>query len=81
MKNGFKLISIVLLYSCISACTKNDQIYDGFLQGIYKISNQSHEAKYLENSPAIDKNPPTYYQYKKEREEMLNGSEKSDFQQ
>lgn len=81
MKNGLKLIAIVLLYSCISACTKNDQIYDGFLQGIYEISNQSHEARYSENTPAFDENPPTYYQYKNEREEMLNGSEKSGFQQ
>ncbi len=81
MKNRLKLIVIVLLYFCISACTKTDQINDGFLQGIYDISNQSYEARETENTQILDEKPPTYYQYKKEREKILSDSKRSDPQQ
>ncbi len=77
MKSELKVITMVLLFGCISACTKSNQIYDGFLQGIYNISNQSHQLRYPENSRAPDENALPYILYKKEREGLLNSPSRS----
>ncbi len=81
MKNRSGLTVIVLLYFCIAACTKKDQINDGLLQGIYDISNRSYEARKAENTQIADEKAPTYYQYKKEREKILHESRRSGRQQ
>ena len=71
------LLFLVLL----SACGKNGKIYEGVSQGMYNASNQVQQMKNLNTSPSQENEPLTYEQYKRERQEMLQGKESSRAQQ
>jgi hypothetical protein len=74
MKSGLKLIIIVILLSFMSACARNDSLYQGFCRGIYEGSQQYQDSK---SHPAAQ-NPEeklTYDEYEKQREERLSGDE------
>lgn len=57
----------------LSACANKSKIYDGICQGIYDLSNQNQEMKSPEaaRQRPPGKEPLTYEQYQKERQEML----------
>jgi hypothetical protein len=72
MKLSLKLIFVILLIIGLSACLKKENVY----QGIYDVSNQFQKSNpdgtnNLGVVTSPDKEPPSYQQYKKEREVIL----------
>lgn len=65
----------IILLGWVSACTDNDRIYENIYQGVYESSNQVQEMKNTDPLPSQEKKPPTYEQYKRERNEILKDEE------
>jgi len=62
---------LLLLPVWFSACADKDKIREGIYRGVYEGSLQTQERKDTETLPSQKKEPLTYEQYKKERDEMI----------
>jgi hypothetical protein len=56
--------------TCLPGCTGKEGIYDGICHGIYDSLILAEQNKDPESVPPPGKEPPTYEQYKREREGM-----------
>lgn len=61
------------------ACTCKEDIYDGVCHGLYDSLILAQQNKDPESVPPPGKEPPTYEQYKREREEMMKGHEEASY--
>jgi len=68
MKNLFQFLIIILFGILLSSCTHMESIYEGMYNGFNQISDMEND----ETSTLSDKRHPTYQQYKKERQEILD---------
>jgi uncharacterized lipoprotein len=79
LKKAWILLIGLLLIGGLSACANKSKIYDDACHGIYEGSKQIQEMKNPEvvRQRQQGEEPPTYEQYKNERQEMLKGNENS----
>jgi hypothetical protein len=67
---------------CSFSCADKEQVRDNVFRGIYQGSNSEHEMKRTHDpSLSTEEKPPTYDQYKKERQKILQTQDKTDEQQ
>jgi hypothetical protein len=77
LKTVLMLLTALLLMVCLSACANNNTILKGICQGIYNSSNQVSEMKEPKDKLQTEKEPISYDQYIRERQEMLKDQENS----
>ena len=70
-----RILIVMCFMFCLSSCAKSGKVYDGFLRGMYEGANQTQEMQRKDLIPPPGKEPPTYDQYEKERQEMLKTDE------
>lgn len=63
--------------TCISSCSNNEKLRDGFFRGMYEGSNHAQKMKHADQPLPPDEKPLTYDQYKRERQEIIS-NHKSD---
>ena len=81
MKSILRSSIIICFIVCICSCVKNEKAHEGFFRGMYEGSNQIQKMKNADEPPFPGKEPPTYDQYKRERQEMLTDHESNQPQQ
>lgn len=75
MKSGLKLMIIVILLSCMSACAQDEPFYRGFSRGIYIGSQQYQDSKLHPATLSPDDRLPSYEEYERQRKEHLEKDE------
>ncbi|MBU3949166.1 MAG: hypothetical protein KJ882_07055 [Proteobacteria bacterium] len=76
MKLIFRFSVIIIFFMiCFCSCSKNEKARDGFFRGMYEGSKQVQEIKHADETQRPGKEPPTYDQYKRERQEILTEQE------
>ena len=68
------LVVAIFFMACMCSCSKNEKIRENFFRGMYDMANQFQEMKSTE-SAQLGQEVPTYDQYKKKRQKMLNDQE------
>ena len=81
LKAVLMLLTALLLMVFLSACANSNTILKGICQGIYNSSNQVAEMKEPEDKLQTEKEPISYDQYIRERQEMLKDQENSQSKQ
>jgi len=81
LKTTLRLIIALLFMGWLSACANKNKIYEGFCHGMYDSSSQFQKTINTGAVPPPGKEPLTYETYKRDRQEMLNGRERSPSQQ
>ena len=77
-----KLSVIIWLIICSFSCANKEQVRDNIFRGIYEGSNREQEIKRSHDpSLAPEESPPTYDQYKKDRQKSLQTHGTNDEQQ
>ena len=66
-----KIFTICCLIAFVSSCGKNEKVYRGITQGIYEGANQTQEMKKDDPTREPGKEPSSYDQYERERQEMI----------
>lgn len=81
MKLTLKFLLVIVFTTCIWSCSKNEKVRDGFFRGMYEGGNKVQEMKHSDEPPQLDKEPPSYDQYKRERQKILTDHESNQSQQ
>lgn len=73
-----KLYIIILVFVSLMtvACGKKDRIYENFCKRFYENANRAQEEIDSEILYPPHKSPPSYEQYQRDRQAMLNGQKK-----
>jgi len=80
MMTILKLSVIICLIICSFSCGNKEKIRDNIFRGIYEGANREQEIKRSRDpSLAPEESPPTYDQYKKDRQKMLQTYGTNDF--
>ena len=82
MRTLAKFSMIIIFVTCVFSCANREQVCDNIFRGIYDLSNQDQEMKRA-NDPSLppEQKPPTYDQYKKERQKILEKQDETAEQQ
>lgn len=82
MKTIVKLLMIIGFVICVCSCANKEEVLDNISRGIYDSLNQDQEMKREpDSSLPSDETPPSYDQYKKEREKVLQEQKETTGQQ
>jgi hypothetical protein len=79
VKTILRILVSIMALAWLLACAGKEDIYDGICHGLYDASVQAQQNKDPESVPPPGKEPPSYEQYKRERDAMLKGREESSF--
>jgi hypothetical protein len=71
-----RALLILLVISWLPACAKKEKVIKGTCQGVYDMSHAMHEMEHPDGPVPLDREHPSYDQYEREREEMLEGDDK-----
>jgi hypothetical protein len=76
LKRILKIFTICCFIAFLSSCGKSEKVYKGVVQGMYEGANQTQEIKKDDPTPEPGKEPPSYDQYERDRQEMIKDKNK-----
>jgi len=71
-----RLMSTLYMLVCLTACADKNRVYEGVYRGIYDGATQMQELNHPDPSPPSRKEPLTYDQYQRAREQLLEERDK-----
>jgi hypothetical protein len=72
LKRILEVLMIFCFIAFLSSCGKSESVYKGVARGIYEGANQTQEMKRDDPTPEPGNEHPSYDQYERERQEMIN---------
>jgi hypothetical protein len=77
VKTTLQILVWIMALTWLLGCASKEGIYEGICHGLYDASILAQQNKDPESVPPPGKEPPTYEQYKREREETMKDRDES----